>query len=78
MGDDGNILDHVLGHGHHLAGVRVEGDVGLGEGLKDVVTGLGGGNSVVGPAVPHPVTPLSAPEQLAIKTLRNVSTKLRS
>ena len=46
MGDDGDILDHVLGHRHHLAGVRVERHVGLGEGLEDVVAGLGGGNSV--------------------------------
>ena len=46
MGDDGDILDHVLGHRHHLPGVRVERHVGLGEGLEDVVAGLGGGNSV--------------------------------
>ena len=41
MGDNGNILDHrdsvdVLGD--HLAGVPMEGDVGLGEGLEDVIT----------------------------------------
>ena len=57
MGDNGNILDHgnsvdVLGD--HLAGVTMEGDVGLGEGLEDVITGLGGGNSVTGETVPHP------------------------
>ena len=57
MCDDGNILDHgntvdVLGD--NLAGVRMESDVGLGEGLEDVITGLGGGNSVTGETVPHP------------------------
>ena len=69
MGDDGDILDHVLGHRHHLAGVGVERDVGLGEGLEDVVTGLGGGNSVTGPAVPHPapsslISPNNPPSNL--------------
>ena len=57
MGDNGNILDHrdsvdVLGD--HLAGVPMEGDVGLGEGLEDVITGLGCGNSVTGETVAHP------------------------
>ena len=57
MGDDGNILDHgdtvdVLGH--DLAGVTMERHVGLGEGLEDVVAGLGGGNSVAGETVAHP------------------------
>ena len=58
MGDNGNILHHgdtvdVLGD--HLAGVTMEGDVGLGEGLEDVITGLGCGNSVTGETVAHPV-----------------------
>ena len=69
MGDDGDILDHVLRHRHHLPGVGVEGDVGLGEGLEDVVAGLGGGNSVTGPAVPHPapaspISPNNRPSKL--------------
>ena len=43
MSDDGDILDHrdtVHVLSHHLAGVSVESDLGLMEGLEDVVTGL--------------------------------------
>ena len=56
MGDNGNILDgdsvDVLGD--HLAGVSMEGDVGLGERLENVITGLGCGNSVTGKTIAHP------------------------
>ena len=57
MGDDGDILHHgdtvdVLGD--HLARVTMEGDVGLGERLEDVITGLGGGDTVTGETVAHP------------------------
>ena len=56
MSDDGDILDHgdtVHVLGHHLAGVSVECDLGLMEGLEDVVTGLGAGHPLAAEAVPH-------------------------
>ena len=57
MGDDGDILHHgdtvdVLGD--HLAGVTMEGDVGLGERLEDVITGLCAGHSLTTEAISHP------------------------
>ena len=58
MSDDGDILDHgdtVHVLGHHLAGVSVESDLGLMEGLEDVVTGLCAGHSLTTEAISHPV-----------------------
>ena len=58
MSDDGDILDHgdtVHVLSHHLAGVSVESDLGLVEGLEDVVTGLCAGHSLTTEAISHPV-----------------------
>ena len=57
MSDDGHILDHgdtVYVLSHHLAGVSVESDLGLMEGLEDVVTGLCAGHSLTTEAISHP------------------------
>lgn len=56
MGDQRNVLDHgdamdVLGD--HLASVTMQCDLGLVEGLEDVVTGLGGRHAVTAPTVSH-------------------------
>ena len=73
MSDDGHILDdrdtvYVLSH--HLAGVSVESDLGLMEGLEDVVTGLCAGHSLTTEAISHPA-PLRFSSNLLIIKLQN-------
>ena len=52
---------HILHHGNtvdmlsnDLAGVTVKGDLGLVEGLEDVITGLCAGHSLTTEAISHP------------------------
>ena len=57
MSDDRHILHHgntVDMLSHDLAGVTVKGDLGLVEGLEDVITGLCAGHSLTAEAVSHP------------------------
>ena len=63
MGDERYILDHrdtVDMLGDDLASVAMQRDLGLVEGLQDVVTGLRGRHSVAAPTVSH-VLSLLAP-----------------
>ena len=56
MSDERNILDHgdtMNMLSDDLASLAMQCDLGLVEGLEDVVTGLSGGDSVTAPAVSH-------------------------
>ena len=76
---------HILHHGNtvdmlsnDLAGVTVKGDLGLVEGLEDVVTGLCAGHSLTAETVSHPGAQLgSLSPDNQIESFSNISNPLR-